>query len=176
MYFDASGTTRARWSDDTVYTTESTWEAASSETGSVWSNPLFVSTVTPDFSLQAGSPAINAGVDVGLTTDYVGNAIVGLPDIGAYEDQSSPAGCPVFVLSDSQLAACTGGSGTRYDITRAYFIAAGCTTGTIGDMDRCYTAAQGCGTGSYVDRWMCTLGVTGGMHGIMDYIRSTYGD
>jgi hypothetical protein len=38
-----------------------------------------------DLSLQATSPAINAGTDVGLTTDYAGHAIVGLPDIGAYE-------------------------------------------------------------------------------------------
>jgi len=163
--YDAAGKTLATWRTSTGYDNNSPVPA----------DPLFVSAGT-DFSLQAGSPAINAGVDVGLTTDYLGNAIVGLPDIGAYEYQSSSGGCPVFVLSDSQLAACTGGSGTRYDITRAYFIANGCTTGTIGDMDRCYTAAQGCGTGSYVDRWMCTLGVTGGMHGIMDYIRSTYGD
>ena len=53
-------------------------------------NPLFVSAIKAnapnvDFKLQAGSPAINAGVNVGLTTDYLGNAIVGLPDIGAYE-------------------------------------------------------------------------------------------
>ena len=30
-------------------------------------------------------PAINTGVDVGLTEDILGNPIVGLPDIGAYE-------------------------------------------------------------------------------------------
>jgi hypothetical protein len=42
-----------------------------------------------DYHLQSGSPAINAGVDVGLTTDYQGRSIVGLPDIGAYEFTSS---------------------------------------------------------------------------------------
>lgn len=41
-----------------------------------------------DGSLKAGSPAINAGVDVGLTTDYLGKPIRGTPDIGAYEFQS----------------------------------------------------------------------------------------
>ncbi len=43
-------------------------------------------------SLLTGSPLINAGVDVGLTTDYIGNPIVGLPDIGAFEDQTPIAG------------------------------------------------------------------------------------
>jgi hypothetical protein len=47
-------------------------------------DPLFVLFGT-DFNIQSSSPAINAGLDVGLTADYVGNAIVGLPDIGAYE-------------------------------------------------------------------------------------------
>lgn len=40
-----------------------------------------------DFTLQAGSPAINAGTDVGLTQDILGNPIVGNPDIGCYEKQ-----------------------------------------------------------------------------------------
>lgn len=38
-----------------------------------------------DYHLRSGSPAINAGVDVGLTTDYDGKKIVSKPDIGAYE-------------------------------------------------------------------------------------------
>lgn len=53
-------------------------------------NPLFVSTMKVeapdvDFSLQATSPAINAGVPLGLNSDFLGNPIIGLPDIGAYE-------------------------------------------------------------------------------------------
>lgn len=50
-------------------------------------DPLFTDTANRDFTLQAGSPAINAGVDVGLTTDILGNPIVGAPDIGCYEYQ-----------------------------------------------------------------------------------------
>jgi hypothetical protein len=38
-----------------------------------------------DYRLKSSSPAKNAGIDVGLTTDYLGNPIRGLPDIGAYE-------------------------------------------------------------------------------------------
>jgi hypothetical protein len=38
-----------------------------------------------DYRLRPGSPAINAGTDVGLTTDFLGKLVRGLPDIGAYE-------------------------------------------------------------------------------------------
>jgi len=56
-------------------------------TSSVTSGPLFVSTVTRDFHLQAGSPAIDAGTGVGLTRDFSGNIVPfgSAPDIGAYE-------------------------------------------------------------------------------------------
>lgn len=52
--------------------------------------PLFVDPSNPDpdlrdFHLTAGSPAINTGVDMGLTMDYDGNPIINTPDIGAYE-------------------------------------------------------------------------------------------
>ncbi len=53
--------------------------------GNISPNPLFVDPANGNFHLQAGSPAINAGLNVGLTSDREGNAIVGLPDIGAYE-------------------------------------------------------------------------------------------
>lgn len=46
-------------------------------------DPLFRS--TSSFRLRKNSPAINAGTDVSLTTDYAGFSIVGTPDIGAYE-------------------------------------------------------------------------------------------
>lgn len=50
-------------------------------------DPLLVNPPT-DFRLQSSSPAIDAGVDVGLTEDYAGHKVPysnGLPDIGAYE-------------------------------------------------------------------------------------------
>lgn len=46
-------------------------------------DPLFTS--ASNLRLRSGSPAINAGVDVGLTTDADGKPIAGKPDIGAYE-------------------------------------------------------------------------------------------
>ena len=53
------------------------------ETGTINSDPLFVS--SSDFNLQPDSPAIDKGIDVGLTSDFIGTLIVGDPDIGAYE-------------------------------------------------------------------------------------------
>lgn len=52
-------------------------------------DPKMISPTTFDFGLQSASPAIDAGVNVGLTGDYLGNTIVRLPDIGAYEYRSS---------------------------------------------------------------------------------------
>jgi parallel beta-helix repeat protein len=51
--------------------------------GNIVSNPSFISTT--NFNLHSGSPAINAGTNVGLTRDFRGAAILGVPDIGAYE-------------------------------------------------------------------------------------------
>jgi hypothetical protein len=64
--------------DQAAYKTETGWD----DTG-LWEDPLLISTT--DFRLQPGSPCIEAGVDVGLTTDILGNLITGLPEIGAYE-------------------------------------------------------------------------------------------
>jgi hypothetical protein len=46
-------------------------------------DPEFLTPTT--FYIKTTSPAKNAGIDVGLTTDYAGRTIKGLPDIGAYE-------------------------------------------------------------------------------------------
>lgn len=53
---------------------------------------------TFDFRLESSSPAINAGTNVSLTTDYVGNHVPkgSSPDIGAYEYQGG--GAPGFHL------------------------------------------------------------------------------
>ena len=56
--------------------------------GAVIGDPLFTS--TSNFRLQSISPAINKGINVSLTTDYDGNPIVGIPDIGAFEYQTLP--------------------------------------------------------------------------------------
>lgn len=59
--------------------------ASSQDANSLTSDPLFTS--TSDFHLLAGSPAINAGTNVSLTSDYAGTSVPQgpAPDIGAYE-------------------------------------------------------------------------------------------
>jgi hypothetical protein len=46
------------------------------EQHTLWQDPLFVNAVAYDFNLQAGSPCINAGANVGLTGDFEGHPIV----------------------------------------------------------------------------------------------------
>jgi hypothetical protein len=47
---------------------------------------LFVNYTAKDYHLKNGVNAINAGVTIASrTTDYDGDSIVGLPDVGAYE-------------------------------------------------------------------------------------------
>jgi len=58
-------------------------------------DPLFTAAATYDFTLQSGSPMIDAGVNVSLVLDYAGNTVpfnakpstAGTYDIGAYEYQ-----------------------------------------------------------------------------------------
>jgi hypothetical protein len=82
FYLAAGASNFAGWKSET-----------SQDANSITGNPLFVSTSTPDFHLQTGSPAIQAGVNVGLTTDYAGNPVPTVPDIGAYEFMA-PLGSP----------------------------------------------------------------------------------
>ena len=56
-----------------------------------------------DFKLQPFSPAVNTGVNVGLTADYLGNPIVGLPDIGALEYNGAGITLPIVTTSAPQL-------------------------------------------------------------------------
>ncbi len=77
------------WGMDTYKATYAAWYSvyAAANGNTIETDPLFVSTVTPDFRLQSTSPCKDAGVNVGLTQDYVGTAVpqgAGY-DIGAYE-------------------------------------------------------------------------------------------
>lgn len=62
---------------------------AASGSGDVIGDPRFTDNVQPfvaiSYKLTGSSPAINSGVNIGLNTDYLGNKIEGLPDIGAIE-------------------------------------------------------------------------------------------
>ncbi len=65
------------WAD---YLTNSSQDAAS-----INADPLFVDEAGDDFQLKILSPCIDAGISVGLSTDFDGKRIVGIPEIGAYE-------------------------------------------------------------------------------------------
>lgn len=81
------------------------WQTASGQdNNSFIANPLFANTSgayanATDFRLQGASPAINAGVAIsGAVSDYSGDAIVGNPDIGAFETISTPVN-PNYALT-----------------------------------------------------------------------------
>lgn len=68
---------------------------------SVTDDPKFIDAPAGDFRLTSLSPAIDSGIDVGLRADYLGNPIVGAPDIGAYEVQKEQIAPPLnFLVSD----------------------------------------------------------------------------
>ena len=72
----------------TPYTSAATLYAATAQgKHDVNADPAFVSSSTLNFVLRSSSPAINAGLSVGLTADYVGNTVPTnrSPDMGAYE-------------------------------------------------------------------------------------------
>jgi hypothetical protein len=69
---------------DTVYYRGSRTVSNEFFSGNSTANPLLVSAT--NLRLQSASPAINAGIDIGLTSDYSGFAKYGAAwDIGAYE-------------------------------------------------------------------------------------------
>jgi hypothetical protein len=62
--------------------------ATKENTNGIALNPRFTNAAGGDFSIATStSPVIDAGTDVSLTTDYLGNHIYGTPDIGPYEYQ-----------------------------------------------------------------------------------------
>lgn len=74
--------------NDFFNTTHGTDYTGSVVTGNTYNNnivgdPLFVG--AGDFHLQAGSPCINAGINVGLTQDFGLVSVSDPPEIGAYE-------------------------------------------------------------------------------------------
>jgi len=66
---------------------------APTDNGSIEADPQFVDKAARNFQLQPSSPAIDRGIDVGLTQDHLGNAVPagnGV-DIGAFEFGASPS-------------------------------------------------------------------------------------
>jgi hypothetical protein len=61
---------------------------SSQDAHSIIVNPKLLDVTNRDLRLQVSSPVIDAGTNVGLTTDFILKPITGLPDLGAYEYHS----------------------------------------------------------------------------------------
>jgi len=78
------------WGTSNTGATIAGWRTASSQgVNDINSAPLMTDPANDVFTLNPHSPCVNAGVDVGLTEDYLGLKIRHAPDIGAYENQAN---------------------------------------------------------------------------------------
>ena len=98
---------------------------ASAEPGDLSLDPLFVAPSSRDFNLQAGSPGIDAGTDLGVTTDRLGRVrpYGSAPDIGAHEHVRALPGLVINEVMANPLVETTGefveiynGGGTSVDL------------------------------------------------------------
>jgi len=75
--------------------------------GDIIGDPKFISINSPysanSYKLLSTSPAINTGINVGLSTDFQLNQSIGLPDIGAFEYTASNLNSTVYY--NSQITA-----------------------------------------------------------------------
>jgi len=108
-----NNTIRSVINGDSLGTTGQSYTSANNIGNS--SNPGFLNATSPlgtdgipftaddGFNLTAGSSAINAGSNVGVTTDIRGNTRVGNPDLGAYEFGASGQAMSVSAGADKNL-------------------------------------------------------------------------
>jgi hypothetical protein len=74
--FGLEATNFIEWGAGTYKSTYADWEIVyGGTTHSVETDPLMTDPANGDFTLQSTSPCINAGMNVGLTRDYVGNPV-----------------------------------------------------------------------------------------------------
>ena len=99
-------------------------------------DPKLISPATNDYRLQSTSPAINAGINVGLMDDYMGNMINGLPDIGAFESASMTTPPTVYYNVQKSASATKNSCGSGYTgSTVTYTVAASKYSSTISQTD-----------------------------------------
>ncbi len=79
------------------------WSGLVAGSHSLSVDPRFTDAALRDFTLQSSSPAIDAGIDVGLTQDFAGGMVPqgAAPDMGAYEHGALLTSQPSSVSSTS---------------------------------------------------------------------------
>lgn len=129
-----------------VNSTFENWKTASSQdVYSINADPLFVS--SSDFNLQNISPAVDAGINVGLSEDHGNGPIPSgdLPDIGAYEYQQSAGTWSAWSSWSVCSATCGGGTQLRTRTCSKTAYQLDCV-GNSQETQNCNT--QSCGGGS----------------------------
>ena len=91
----------------------SQWQGLNYDLHGLNVDPFFTS--SSNFKLLPTSPAINTGTNVSLTSDYLGNPIVGTPDIGAYEFQAPTIPTSLSQYKANGTTAITSGTFTNED-------------------------------------------------------------
>jgi hypothetical protein len=129
----------------TNHLTLANWQMATGEDASSISvDPLFVSTT--DLHLQMGSQAINAGTNVGVTTDFDGDMRDAMPDMGADEVPQAPAP-GTLQFSNATYSGGEAGSPFTVTVTR--------TGGSDGTVTVDFATTNGSATGGA----SCTAGI-----------------
>ena len=86
--------------------------------------------------MQSLSPAINNGTNIGLTSDFLGNPIISLPDIGAYESAIAVPPLTTYYNTLVTATATKNDCGTGYTGSRVtYTVAANKYTSTVSQAD-----------------------------------------
>jgi parallel beta-helix repeat protein len=113
IYNDTGSERLIGWLGTSYYDLASFQTATGQDLNSSTANPQFVDIWTANFRVQPTSPAIDAGTDVGLTSDYDGNPVPSgtAPDIGAYELQVDPPGPDVYEGFDYAAGDLNGANG-----------------------------------------------------------------
>ena len=83
-----------------------------STSGIIWTNTSNANALNWDYTLTSTSPAINSGVNVGLSRDFAGNPIYQTPDIGIYEKYNTVS-IDTCTFTYGQWNACNGSYQTR---------------------------------------------------------------
>jgi hypothetical protein len=113
-------------------------------------NPAFVS-ANSDWHLQQVSPAINAGLDVGLTLDYEGGVVNNPPEIGAYEYTTGVSVPTVTTTSITSItnSSASGGGNVTYTGGGTVTVKGVCWSITANPTTSDSYTSNGSGTGSY---------------------------